>query len=116
MRLRLPRVGAVLFLVLLLPATALAGAEPRRTNFVIVLADDLGYGDLGCYGHPMIKTPHLDAFAKEGLLLTDCHAAAPLCSPSRAGLLTGRTPFRSGIYSWIPAGSPMHLQAREVTI
>jgi arylsulfatase A len=105
-----------LFLPLLSPATSPAAAVPGRTNFVIVLADDLGYGDLGCYGSPVIRTPHLDAFAKEGLRFTDCHSGGPLCSPSRGALLTGRTPFRSGVYSWIPAGSPMHLPAREVTI
>ena len=73
-----------------------------KLNFLIVLCDDLGYGDLACYGHPHIKTPNLDRFAKEGLKLTDCYAAAPVCSPSRAGMLTGRTPHRCGIYDWIP--------------
>jgi arylsulfatase A len=108
----------LLSLLLTLPsaATPVAGAASGRTNFVIVLADDLGYGDLGCYGHPLIRTPHLDTFAKAGIRFTDCHAGAPLCSPSRAALLTGRTPFRSGVYSWIPAGSPMHLRSSEITI
>jgi arylsulfatase A len=96
-----------------LPAI-LSGAT-RQPNIVIVLCDDLGYGDLGCFGHPAIRTPNLDAFAKQGARLTDCYAAAPVCSPSRAGMLTGRTPDRVGIYDWIPAGSPMHLRASEVT-
>jgi arylsulfatase A len=87
-----------------------------RPNIVIVLCDDLGYGDLSCYGHPHIKTPHLDKFAAEGLRLTDCYAAAPVCSPSRAGMLTGRTPYRCGIYDWIPANSPMHLKKTEQTV
>ena len=117
MRNRLPHVGVLLLLLTFLtPATSSAGAAPKRTNFVIVLADDLGYGDLGCYGSPVIRTPHLDALTHEGLRLTDCHSGGPLCSPSRAALLTGRTPFRSGVYSWIPAKSPMHLQAQEVTV
>jgi arylsulfatase A len=73
-----------------------------KLNFLIVLCDDLGYGDLACYGHPHIKTPNLDRFAKEGMKLTDCYAAAPVCSPARAGMLTGRTPHRCGIYDWIP--------------
>jgi arylsulfatase A len=83
---------------------------------LIVVADDLGYGDLGCYGHPTIQTPHLDRFAAQGLRLTNCYAAHPNCSPSRAALLTGRTPFRIGIYNWIPMFSPMHLRQSEVTI
>ena len=91
-----------------------AGANP--TNFVIVLCDDLGYGDIGCFGHPHIKTPHLDQLAADGLRLTDCYAAAPVCSPSRSGLLTGRIPNRLGVYDWIPANSPMHLRASEVTV
>lgn len=81
----------------------LSGRRGRAAqNFVIALCDDLGYGDLACYGHPHIKTPNLDRFAKEGMKLTDCYAAAPVCSPSRAGMLTGRTPHRCGIYDWIP--------------
>ncbi len=91
------------------------GAE-TRPNFVVVLCDDLGYGDLGCYGHPHIQTPALDAFARQGLRLTDCYAAAPVCSPSRAGMLTGRTPHRCGVFDWIPEKSPMHLPADEVTV
>ncbi len=87
-----------------------------RPNFVIVLTDDLGYGDLGCYGNPMIKTPHLDRFAAEGLKLEDCYAASANCSPSRAGLMTGRTPWRVGIHNWIPFMSPVHVPASEVTV
>lgn len=96
--------------------TAQNQTEARRPNIVLVLADDLGYGDLGCYGHPRLQTPHLDAFAREGLRLTDCYAAAPNCSPSRTGLMTGRTPYRVGIHNWIPMFSPMHVRAEEITI
>lgn len=94
-------------------ASSEAGPRP---NIVVVLADDLGYGDLGCYGHRRIQTPHIDRFAHEGLKFTDCYAAAANCSPSRAGLMTGRTPFRVGIYNWIPMFSPMHVRESEVTI
>ncbi len=93
-----------------------AYSAQKQPNFVVVLCDDLGYGDLGCYGHPHIKTPALDAFAQEGVRLTDCYAAAPVCSPSRAGMLTGRTPHRCGVFDWIPEKSPMHLPADEVTV
>jgi arylsulfatase A len=98
---------------LIIASTTFAQSPP---NVVIMLADDLGYGDLSSFGHPIIKTPNLDRLASEGMKLTDCYAAAPVCSPSRAGMLTGRTPNRVGIYDWIPQGSPMHVRAEEVTI
>ncbi|MGK7394183.1 MAG: sulfatase family protein [Candidatus Cyclobacteriaceae bacterium M3_2C_046] len=71
--------------------------EPRLPNFVILFADDLGYGDVGVYGHPTIKTPNLDQLASEGMKLTQFYAAASICTPSRAGLLTGRLPIRNGM-------------------
>ncbi len=80
-----------------------------RPNFVIMVADDLGYGDLGSYGHPEIRTPNIDRLADEGLRFTDAYAAAPVCSPARTGLMTGRIPSRVGIYDWIPPGSDVHL-------
>lgn len=75
----------------------IAAAEPSRPNFVIVLADDLGYGDLSCYGNERFATPHLDAMAKDGLRFTDFHSNGPVCSPTRAALLTGRYQQRAGI-------------------
>ncbi|MDP4848586.1 MAG: sulfatase-like hydrolase/transferase, partial [Akkermansiaceae bacterium] len=56
----------------------------EQPNIVIFLADDLGFGDLGCYGNPIIKTPNIDALASEGVRLTDCHSGGTVCSPSRA--------------------------------
>lgn len=93
-----------------------SAVQAARPNIVVVLSDDLGYGDLACYGNPVIRTPHLDAFAAEGLRLTSCYASAPNCSPSRTGLMTGRTPYRVGIHNWIPMFSPMHVRRSEVTI
>jgi arylsulfatase A len=93
-----------------------AVGDDSRPNFVIVLCDDLGYGDLACFGDPDLKTPHIDRFAAEGLKLTSCYSAAPNCSPARTGLMTGRTPYRAGIHNWIPFLSPMHLRESEVTI
>ncbi|MCP4788333.1 MAG: sulfatase-like hydrolase/transferase [Fuerstiella sp.] len=90
--------------------------ESNRPNMLIILADDLGYGDLGCYGGTDLKTPRIDAFAAANLRLTDCYAAHPNCSPSRAGMMTGRTPFRVGIYNWIPMFSPVHVKRTEITI
>ncbi len=66
-------------------------------NVIIIYADDLGYGDLGCYGSPVIRTPHLDRMAAEGLRFTDFYSGAEVCTPSRAALLTGRYPIRSGM-------------------
>jgi arylsulfatase A-like enzyme len=74
-----------------------AHAAPKPPNIVIILADDLGYGDLGCYGHPTIRTPNLDRMAAEGMRFTDFYVAACVCTPSRAALLTGRLPIRSGM-------------------
>lgn len=80
---------------------SLAGAAEKphfeKPNLVVILTDDLGYGDLGCYGSPTIRTPHLDRMAAEGLRFTDFYSAAEVCTPSRAALLTGRYPIRSGM-------------------
>jgi arylsulfatase A-like enzyme len=69
----------------------------RPPNIIVILADDLGYGDLGCDGGTLIKTPHLDRLAAEGVRLTDFYASANVCTPSRAGLLTGQYAIRNGL-------------------
>ena len=86
-----------------------------RPNFLLILLDDSGWTDFGCYGS-RIDTPNIDRLAKQGMRFTDCHSAAPNCSPSRAGLLTGRTPSRSGVYSYLPPEHVMHLPASEITV
>lgn len=70
----------------------------RQPNFIVILADDLGYGDLSCYGHPTIRTPHLDQMAAEGTRFTQFYVGANVCTPSRSALLTGRLPIRNGIF------------------
>jgi arylsulfatase A len=90
--------------------------QAARPNLVYILCDDLGYGDLGCFASPVIKTPHLDHLAASGMKLTHCYAASPVCSPSRAGILTGRIPNRYGIRDWIPANSGIYLPRSEVTV
>lgn len=107
---------AALFSAVLWPALAVGQEAQRRPNIILVLDDDLGYGDLSCYGARDLHTPNLDRFAVEGLRLTSCYAGHPNCSPSRTALMTGRTPVRAGIRNWIPHGSPVHLRAQEITI
>jgi arylsulfatase A len=99
----------------MLVGTAVSSADPAP-NVVLFLADDLGYGDLGCYGNTVIETPNLDEFAKQGVRLTQCYAASAVCSPSRSAILTGRTPHRNGVYTWIAAGSEVHLRTSEITL
>jgi len=99
-------------LLLLLVSSATMAATP---NVVLVMLDDSGWTDFGCYGSA-IETPNIDRVAAEGMRFSDCHSAAPNCSPARAGLLTGRTPSRVGMYSYRPPNHVMHLRAEEVTI
>jgi len=107
-------------------ATA-APAANSRPNFVVIVADDLGWGDISANGHPHIRTTNIDRLAADGIRFTSCYATSVVCSPSRAGLLTGRDPNRAGIYEWI-ANAPadwiakersrhlVHLRRNEVTL
>jgi arylsulfatase A-like enzyme len=97
-------------------ASAQTAPVPRPPNVLLILADDLGYGDLASYGHLTIRTPALDRLAREGLRFTSFYAGSPLCSPSRASLLTGRIAFRTGIESWIPPDTDVQLGPRELTL
>ena len=100
-----------------LASPAVASSKP---NFVILFADDLGYGDLGSYGHPYIRTPNLDRLAAEGQRWTDFYVADPVCSPSRGALLTGRLPVRTGLYGRqigvLFPNDPAGMPAEEVTL
>jgi arylsulfatase A-like enzyme len=109
--------------LLLVPASSAVtteGPPARPPNVVLIVADDLGWGDLASFGHPTIRTPHLDRMAREGQRWTSFYAAAPYCTPSRAGLLTGRLPVRSGMASEVRTvlypDSTGGLPASEVTI
>jgi len=77
-----------------------------KPNIILIMADDLGYGDIGCYGSEAIKTPNIDALAKGGMKFTDYHSNCPVCSPTRAALLTGRYQQRSGIEGVVYAKGP----------
>lgn len=109
-------------LLVIAAARQAAADQPaaRPPNFIVIFADDLGYGDLGCYGHPTIRTPNLDRLAGEGVKFTQFYSAACVCTPSRAALLTGRLPIRSGMCSARPRvlfpESLGGLPAGEVTI
>ena len=87
---RFRQLAVVMFVVSHLPARA---SDLDRPNFVVINIDDLGYADIGCFGSTLNRTPNLDRMAKEGRLLTT-HYAAPVCSPSRAALMTGCYPKR----------------------
>jgi arylsulfatase A len=112
------------FITLLHCGILATSAIADRPNIVIILCDDLGYGDLGVHGHPHIQTPNIDRLANQGIRFTSFYSTAPVCSPSRVGLLTGRSPNRAGVYDWIPearqprpdAREQVHMQKGEVTI
>ncbi len=110
-----------LFLAAALPVPAGGTpADAAKPNIIIIFADDLGYGDLGCYGHPTIRTPNLDRMAAEGMRFTDFYSAAEVCTPSRAALLTGRMPVRSGMchnqFRVLRRVSTGHLPDSEITL
>lgn len=105
----------------LTPAATVEESNTQPPNIVIIFADDLGYGDLGCYGHPSLRTPNLDRMAAEGMRFTDFYVAANVCTPSRAALLTGRLPIRSGMAGGLGAHvlltrSTGGLPTNEITI
>ncbi len=93
------------FLLLCLPGITSSAQHNVQPNVVIILADDLGYGDIGAFGATDIRTPHIDSLARQGLKLTSFYSPSPVCSPTRAGLLTGRYPRRLGIdHVFFPEG------------
>jgi arylsulfatase A len=110
------RTFLALSVAVVIGAGAVCAADAPPPNIVLVLADDLGYGDLACFGAKDVRTPNLDQFANEGLRLTSCYAGHANCSPSRTALMTGRTPTRVGVRNWIPHGSPVHVRQSEITI
>src|SRR5512136_889258 len=117
------RLSSFILAAIVLTSVALtrpAFAAAQKPNILIILADDLGYGDLGCYGHPTIRTPQLDRMAAEGMRFTEFYSAAEVCTPSRAALLTGRYPIRSGMcheqFRVLRNRSTGHLPDGEVTL
>ena len=94
-------------------ATPLATAKP---NVVVIFADDLGYGDLGCSGATKLKTPNIDRLAKEGRRFTDAHAASAVCSPSRYGLMTGQLPLRKNFWGPTPLTQELTIDLTQPTL
>jgi hypothetical protein len=111
---------AACLLAVILGGTTMAARGADYPNIVVIFCDDLGYGDLSCYGHPTIRTPQLDRMAAEGMLFTQFYSAAEVCTPSRAALLTGRLPPRNGMCSnrrrVLFPDSKGGLQADQITV
>lgn len=90
--------------------------QSRRPNIIYILADDLGWAELGCYGNKFNETPNLDKLAQQGMLFTDAYAAAPVCSPYRAALMTGQYPARVGITNYLRPRATNHLSLKHITM
>jgi len=105
----------VLFCIFLLPTTVVRSAE-TPPNIVLIFADDLGYGDVGCYGATKVKTPNIDRLATQGRRFTDAHSASSVCTPSRYALLTGEYPFRKDLWGPASLTSPLLIDPARTTI
>ena len=101
---------------LLLPAVGATAADDARPNIVLIYVDDLGYGDLSCYGATKLTTPRIDQLARQGRRFTDAHAASAVCTPSRYALLSGRYPWRADLWSPVFLQSPLVLPQETYTL
>ena len=102
---RKPAVG-LLIALLLAPLAALSAADAPKPNILVIVADDMGYADCGAQGCRDVPTPHIDSLAQQGIRFTDGYVSGTVCSPTRAGLMTGRYHYRDGIHNWVPPGKP----------
>src|ERR1051326_314042 len=109
---------AVLFLCSPNSRLLAAAAEKTKPNVVIILADDLGWGSIGCYGAKQVKTPNLDRLAQEGRRFTQAYAPGSVCSPTRYGMMTGRYYWRTSVKDGkvLPANAPLHIETNRVTL
>jgi len=113
---RLVAVLAGLSWLLVPSGNLVAASAPRPPNILLINADDLGYGDLGCYGATKLRTPNIDRLAREGRRFTDAHSASAVCSPSRYGLLTGQYPLRKNFWGPIGLYQPLTIDAEQPTL
>lgn len=100
---------------LLFSAASFLNAADTRPNIVVFLADDMGWGDSAVYGSDLIVSPNIDKLAAEGVRFTQAYAACGVCSPSRSAILTGRTPYRNGVWAHLSGNGPAHLRTSEIT-
>lgn len=113
MKENMTKIPVTAFLLSIL-CSVVAAAE-TRPNIVVVLADDMGWGDSGTYGHEIIQTPSMDKLASQGVKFTQGYSACGVCSPSRSAILTGRTPYRNGVWRHLSGTHDAHLRASEIT-
>ena len=107
----------IVFVLLFGLVLSIASGAERRPNFIVIMVDDMGYAGLSCFGNPYFETPELDRLAREGMRFTDFHSSGTVCSPTRAGLLTGRYQQRAGIEAVIHPHSdhPQHLRGLQLS-
>ena len=123
LRLSMKEAASIPSAVVTLPAASEAGGSKPdfaetltgKPNIVVFLADDMGWGDAACYGHDLIKSPNIDKLAEQGVRFTQCYAANGVCSPSRSAILTGRNPYRNGVWRHLSGNHPAHLRESEIT-
>ena len=108
--------GCALLCLVLWVITSTAIAQSASPNIIFVLADDLGWSELGCYGNSFNETPHIDRLAEQGMRFTQAYASAPVCSPYRASLLTGQHPARTGILDYLRPNSSNALPTNQITL
>ena len=115
---RLPLLPAGFVLAWLLLSGQSQAAAGSRPNIVVILADDLGWGSLGCYGGQGLETPNVDRLAREGRRFTEAYAPSSVCSPSRYGLLTGRYYWRTAVKDGgvLPVDAPLHIETDRLTL
>lgn len=94
---------------------SVTAAETAQPNIVVVMADDMGWGDSATYGHPTIQSPNIDKLAQQGMKFTQGYSACGVCSPSRSAILTGRTPYRNGVWRHLSGHHEAHLRTSEIT-
>lgn len=110
------KIKLAVWLALGMLAGAALGAAPAKPNIVLILADDLGFGDTGCYGATKIPTPNIDRLGREGLRFTDFHATSATCTPSRYSLLTGQYPWRKAGTGILPGDAPLIIDTNRATL